>query len=815
MAKIRKIYDQTIKPDGSKTTIYPITSTRAVYTPDGETLDSYLKDGYFHGADLRGYKTVSNVTDLPTTENQFGWLIGEDLYVWVGTGGDTLGGLYQNCGHFRTPYVPDDEDLVADSDNELKLKDRTVEDGGMGYVIVRKDKTFAEQVIYENTIYEIRYDFDLDDGSVTVPSGCVLKFNGGSIRNGTLSGYPVIDAPNVQVFYDMALDLDYVEAEWIGVLPYGNAMTNVENMQGYITNHLRTDPVLDHKRYTIHFNKRARYYLGDGISIPKGHIVFFKGVACTQDYQAHIVFPNVTGTCITVYGQFTAENLHFQGKSTGGYDDLCDYIIDYKRTDDASQENDSVCDTDGRLLECLFTYAQTCVRLSGRQTYIDGCGFSLAYRGVLIEDLIPTGITEGGPNFAFGRNNCIQRCRFHMNFSLGCIVCTGTDQRNMTIADNIADIIWGPFLIGNFNYGKITGNSVHAQHWNNTKGLPSPQYYSGMELGIISNTLIQGNKFDYNGDYKANVLNEYGQIISAWYLNTLTSFIVFNGAVSKTDIIDNKFGSCSQEGFVFKDNASDVNISRNTVNSVCTDTDLYHYSYISAPTGNKTYAYLAKFDPTKTISNVFITDNVVKQSVMPAAPISGIYSTNLVGAPGLLRPKRNISTVVYSDYIYKIGKITDTEAGGGFTLISGQVYNSDQSLSVVTISKSFTQYSETLKVTHTEILGDCKGEIYLDPATEELYYVPLYEYRNCISMADSGYGFTLFFPSPYSGDSIPESWVLCTQKISGGSTSRPANLGDTRIGFQYFDTSLGKPIYWTNDTSDDKSGWVDATGTAV
>lgn len=188
MAKIRKIYDQTIKPDGSKTTIYPITSTRAVYTPEGETLDSYLKDGYFHGADLRGYKTVSNVTDLPTTENQFGWLIGEDLYVWVGTGGDTLEGLYQNCGHFRTPYVPDDEDLVADSNNELKLKDRTVEDGGMGYVILRKNKTFAEQVTAENTIYEIRYDFDLDSASVTIPSGCVLKFNGGGLNNGTLIG---------------------------------------------------------------------------------------------------------------------------------------------------------------------------------------------------------------------------------------------------------------------------------------------------------------------------------------------------------------------------------------------------------------------------------------------------------------------------------------------------------------------------------------------------------------------------------------------------------------------------------------------------
>ena len=133
MAKIRKIYDQTIKPDGSKTTIYPITSTRAVYTPEGETLDSYLKDGYFHGADLAGYKVVSNVSQLPTTETSFGYLMDSNLYVWVGTGGNTLDGKYQNCGPFRGPngesayevavhqgYVGTEEQWLNDPLNGIK-----------------------------------------------------------------------------------------------------------------------------------------------------------------------------------------------------------------------------------------------------------------------------------------------------------------------------------------------------------------------------------------------------------------------------------------------------------------------------------------------------------------------------------------------------------------------------------------------------------------------------------------------------------------------------------------------------------------------
>ena len=37
-----------------------------------------------------------------------------------------------------------------------------------------------------NTIYEIRYDFDLDGREITIQDGCVLKFCGGCFRNGVI-----------------------------------------------------------------------------------------------------------------------------------------------------------------------------------------------------------------------------------------------------------------------------------------------------------------------------------------------------------------------------------------------------------------------------------------------------------------------------------------------------------------------------------------------------------------------------------------------------------------------------------------------------
>lgn len=203
MAKIRKIYDQTIKPDGSKTTIYPITSTRAVFAPDGTRLDEVLANLH---VDLP-YIALDSTFDLPPEENHNGYLIGENLYVWVGAGGDTLGGRYKNCGPFRGPrgtsLQPDNEDIRETEANTLQFADRdNVE--GMGYKILRRNKSFKQQIDANlegtaNTIYEIRYDFDLDEEEVTIPENCVLKFEGGSLSNGSIeinnvevSGTPIL-----------------------------------------------------------------------------------------------------------------------------------------------------------------------------------------------------------------------------------------------------------------------------------------------------------------------------------------------------------------------------------------------------------------------------------------------------------------------------------------------------------------------------------------------------------------------------------------------------------------------------------------------
>ena len=69
MAKIRRVYDDTIRPDGSRLTIYPITSTRAVYTPSSVSLDTILNEGYRFGGVVKPNDSV------PFTDQRV-WYIG-------------------------------------------------------------------------------------------------------------------------------------------------------------------------------------------------------------------------------------------------------------------------------------------------------------------------------------------------------------------------------------------------------------------------------------------------------------------------------------------------------------------------------------------------------------------------------------------------------------------------------------------------------------------------------------------------------------------------------------------------------------------
>lgn len=106
--------------------------------------------------------------------------------------------------------VPDEEDLTGIKEGDktvLKFKNKaynTANFSGLGRVYLRKNIVeiddpiygkvtknilFQDMIAQANTIYEIRYDFDLNGEEITIPEGCVLDFQGGSIANGVIQGF--------------------------------------------------------------------------------------------------------------------------------------------------------------------------------------------------------------------------------------------------------------------------------------------------------------------------------------------------------------------------------------------------------------------------------------------------------------------------------------------------------------------------------------------------------------------------------------------------------------------------------------------------
>lgn len=109
--------------------------------------------------------------------------------------------LIQASGGGTITNLADDEDLESVDNglgvNVLKLKNRTYNPdnySGKGYKIIRKNFVgnknilLQEMINEQNTIYDVRYDFDLDGSEITIPDGCIINFNGGKIYGGVIKG---------------------------------------------------------------------------------------------------------------------------------------------------------------------------------------------------------------------------------------------------------------------------------------------------------------------------------------------------------------------------------------------------------------------------------------------------------------------------------------------------------------------------------------------------------------------------------------------------------------------------------------------------
>lgn len=148
----------------------------------------------------------------------------------------------------------DDEDITKDIDLTLKFADKEYNPAnfsGLGRVYLRKNIVEVEQedgsivhkniltqdmINKENTEYIIQYDYDLNEEEITIPDGCILKFENGSFNNGDLSGGKAyLQANNYCIFNNITIKADtfYVKesyVDWFYTNDLGDAFTKAVNL---------------------------------------------------------------------------------------------------------------------------------------------------------------------------------------------------------------------------------------------------------------------------------------------------------------------------------------------------------------------------------------------------------------------------------------------------------------------------------------------------------------------------------------------------------------------------------------------------------
>ncbi len=187
---------------------------------------------------------------------------------------------------------PDDEDLIseelAEGGKVLKLADKMYNASafsGMGRVYLRKNisgnKNLLTQAMVDgmaNTRFIVQYDYDLNGEAITIPKGCILDFQGGSISNGTVIGVDTIIKAdyNASIFRGIqilgSITNDLYSVKWFGA--NGKWTDDYEN---------KAEDAADRSAFKevialIQSQKKGLMYIPKGVYSP-GHLLFnFTGI---------------------------------------------------------------------------------------------------------------------------------------------------------------------------------------------------------------------------------------------------------------------------------------------------------------------------------------------------------------------------------------------------------------------------------------------------------------------------------------------------------------------------------------------------------
>lgn len=220
--------------------------------------------------------------------------------------------------------------------------------GKMGYKVLQSNATFASQVTEQNTIYEIRYVFDLNNQSVTIPANSVLRFEGGIIKNGTIVGNKTsFSGSNIQGI-DSTVNVSgtfvgELNACWIGAKASDASFDNSNVLQYYHNkwaSYVKTI-YFPHGEYMfktpVEFNsdKRLIHIVGNGstfnVNLQEDGQTFLtlpirnNASTCEGFRVSGVVFKNVRSEATSSWYNFSKNNALYMSRAQGFLIEDCQF----------------------------------------------------------------------------------------------------------------------------------------------------------------------------------------------------------------------------------------------------------------------------------------------------------------------------------------------------------------------------------------------------------------------------------------------------------------------------------------------------------
>lgn len=662
-------------------------------------------------------------------------------------------------------------------------------ESGLDYFILREDISFEDQVTIGNSIYEIRYDFDLDNSQITIPNNSVLLFNGGKLLNGTVvfgSGCG-IDAGPVKIFENVTLNnFEFVRAEWFGISTQSanNSPALVAAANG------------DERRKIIF--PSGVFVFSTAISLPFCSLIGEKKNYATDDIDSHSTIFKFTGSgnFITISDQGVenrgvfVKDIAFRTEITAT-DELMDYT-NYGKTCFTYGSGNGGCYFENVLIYGFETGLLLSSLLNSR---FDQCLFYYCGTGVRFENLNIISTTTrfsdcyfhgNKTNFETGSNSIVD-----LHF-IGCVF-ESSKIDNVVLHPNGLHIV-------NFDNCYCENCNRQSQEQKTYIVRVIDVDGSGNKLTGTYNFVIQSHGCNWFGSAYANPRFIYlpvGQFVSSGdFFSTFTKLVVIDDlySINNANSCGVIFNSSFVNGVSIIEEINISSISKNKLHIIANSPGYGDYVITSRQTRIRNFQILEEPD---------YSGNRREISVNEANASDAISFTD-------------DAIIVIGNKNRRLGEKYSAETARGFS--GGMSFPTQTTQNVRPNGANGDQiFVRGLKIGGRPFMGmsgtlQSGDSIATAQWTNNIFLYNSYGTRPTPSSVSALTGFIHF----ETGNKRPIWWTSSAWVDALGNPADAAKSGTTAQrptgivpGYIYFDTTLAKPIWY------DGTNWVDATGATV